>query len=95
MQHSQYNNASVSLYHHKKAFDPKSMAEGAIYIAAGQGIRPFGDKLFFERADDERIQDVRDYHASYTRDRKFMLDWVKTLPSHYQYLKDNIYVESV
>ena len=82
-------------YHHKKGFDPKLIGEGAIYIAAGQGIRPFGDKLFFERADDERIQDVRDYHASYTRDRKFMLDWVKTLPSHYQYLKDNIYVESV
>ena len=82
-------------YHHKKGFDPKLIGEGAIYIAAGQGIRPFGDKLFFERADDDRIQDVRDYHASYTRDRKFMLDWVKTLPSHYQYLKDNIYVESV
>ena len=79
-------------YHHKKAFDPKSMAEGAIYIAAGQGIRPFGDYLFYERADDERIQDVKDYHASYIKDRNFMLDWVKTLPSHYQYLKDNIYV---
>ena len=82
-------------YMDKKAFDHTKMGEGSIYIAAGQGIRPFGDKLFFERADDERIQDVRDYHASYTRDRKFMLDWVKTLPSHYQYLKDNIYVESV
>ena len=82
-------------YHHKKSFDPKSMAEGAIYIAAGQGIRPFGDYLFYERADDERIQDVKDYHASYIKDRNFMLDWVKTLPSHYQYLKDNIYVESV
>ena len=82
-------------YHHKKAFDPKSMAEGAIYIAAGQGIRPFGDYLFYERADDERIQDVKDYHASYIKDRNFMLDWVKTLPSHYQYLKENIYVESV
>ncbi len=82
-------------YHHKKAFDPESMAEGAIYIAAGQGIRPFGDYLFYERADDERIQDVKDYHASYIKDRNFMLDWVKTLPSHYQYLKENIYVESV
>ena len=82
-------------YHHKKGFDPDLIGEGAIYIAAGQGIRPFGDKLFYERADDERIQDVRDYHGQYTRDRKFMLDWVKTLPSHYQYLKENIYVESV
>ena len=82
-------------YHHKKGFDPDLIGEGAIYIAAGQGIRPFGDKLFYERADDERIQDVRDYHSQYTRDRKFMLDWVKTLPSHYQYLKENIYVESV
>ena len=82
-------------YHHKKAFDPKSMAEGAIYIAAGQGIRPFGDYLFSERADDQRIQDVKDYHASYIKDREFMLNWVETLPSHYQYLKDNIYVESV
>ena len=82
-------------YMDKKAFDHTKMGEGSIYIAAGQGIRPFTDRLFFERADDARKEAVEDYHRSYIKDREYMLDWVKTLPSHYQYLKDNIYVESV
>ena len=79
-------------YMDKKQFDHQRMGDGAIYIAAGQGIRPFTKRLFFERATEERIDDVKDYHASYRKDRDQMLEWVKTLPSHYQYLKDNIYV---
>ena len=79
-------------YMDKKAFDHTKMGEGSIYIAAGQGIRPFTDRLFFERADDARKEAVEDYHRSYIKDREYMLDWVNTIPSHYQYLKDNIYV---
>ena len=79
-------------YMDKKQFDHLRMGEGSIYIAAGQGIRPFTDRLFFERADDDRIDTVKDYHASYKKDRDYMLEWVKTQPSHYQFLKDNIYV---
>jgi len=79
-------------YMDKKQFDHLRMGEGSIYIAAGQGIRPFTDRLFFERADDDRIDQVKDYHASYKKDRDYMLEWVKTQPSHYQFLKDNIYV---
>ena len=79
-------------YNHKKMFNHLEMGEGSIYIAAGQGIRPISENLFFERADDDRIQDVKDYHVEYQRDKDRMNDWVTKHPSHYQYLKDNIYV---
>ena len=79
-------------YNHKKMFNHLEMGEGSIYIAAGQGIRPISENLFFERADDDRLQDIKEYHEGFQEDKKFMLDWVKDQPSHYQYLKDNIYV---
>ena len=79
-------------YNHKKMFDHLLMGEGMIYVAAGQGVRPFSEHLFFERADDDRLEDIKEYHEGFQEDKKFMLDWVKDQPSHYQYLKDNIYV---
>ena len=30
--------------------------------------------------------------VDFQKDKEWMLDWVKDQPSHYQYLKDNIYV---
>jgi len=83
---------SLMDYNHKKMFNHMVMGEGMIYVAAGQGIRPFTENLFYERADDDRIQDVKDYHVEYQRDKDRMNDWVTKQPSHYQYLKDNIYV---
>ena len=83
---------SLMDYNHKKMFNHELMGEGMIYVAAGQGVKPITEKLFYERADDDRIQDVKDYHVEYQRDKDRMNDWVTKQPSHYQYLKDNIYV---
>ena len=83
---------SLMDYSHKKMFDHEIMGEGMIYVAAGQGIRPFSENLFYERADADRIADVKQYHIDFQKDKEWMLDWVKDQPSHYQYLKDNIYV---
>ena len=79
-------------YNHKKMFNHLLMGEGMIYVAAGQGIRPISEHLFYERADDDRLEDVKEFHEGFQKDKKFMLDWVKDQPSHYRYLKDNIYV---
>ena len=38
---------------------------------------------------------IKDNHIDYCKSKKSMLEWVDKLPSHYQYLKDTIYVESV
>ena len=73
-------------------FDHKVIGEGMIYVAAGQGVRPFTENLFYERADEDRLNAVKQYHQDFQQDKKFMLEWVKNQPSHYQYLKDNIYV---
>ena len=82
-------------YLDKKAFDPNLIGDGIIYIASGMGIRPFTETIFNDLADDERRLDVAEYHDGYCKSNKSMLEWVDTLPSHYQYLKDTIYVESV
>tara|TARA_B100000700_G_scaffold324086_1_gene429376 strand:- start:4662 stop:6242 length:1581 start_codon:yes stop_codon:yes gene_type:complete len=82
-------------YIDKKAFDPNTIGEGTIYVSTGMGIRPFTETIFNDLADDERRKDVSEYHDGYCKSNKSMLEWVNTLPSHYQYLKDTIYVESV
>jgi len=82
-------------YLDKKAFDPNMIGEGTIYIATGMGIRPFTETIFNDLADEQRWNDVVQYDIDYCESKKSMLEWVDKLPSHYQYLKDNIYVESV
>ena len=82
-------------YIDKKAFNPDLIGEGTIYVSTGMGIRPFTETIFNDLADDERRLDVAEYHDGYCKSNKSMLEWVDTLPSHYQYLKDTIYVESV
>ena len=42
-----------------------------------------------DRAEEEET--LADIHAKYQQDRKVMMDWVDKLPSHYEYLRDNIY----
>ena len=69
---------------------------GSIYIAAGLGYRPFSEGMFEERMradkDSEAWEDLlAEIHTKYQQDRKVMMDWVDKLPSHYEYLRDNIY----
>ena len=75
-------------------FTPDKLA-GALYLAAGMDARPLNPMLYNEKADDERRSTVEDIHYNYQHQKQNMLEWVKEQPSHYEYLKDNIYVESV
>jgi len=69
---------------------------GSIYIAAGQGYRPFSEGLFSERLNayaqrEEHEELLEEIHTKYQQDRKVLMEWVDKLPSHYEYLRDNIY----
>ena len=80
------------------AFYNLEQHSGSIYIAAGQGYRPFAEGSYKERlaamSEEDRAEEeetLADIHAKYQQDRKVMMDWVDKLPSHYEYLRDNIY----
>jgi hypothetical protein len=78
------------------AFGNLEQHSGSIYIAAGQGYRPFSEGMYHEKKSttpqlDEWENDIHDIHTKYQQDRKTMIDWVDQLPSHYEYLRDNIY----
>ena len=75
----------------EKAFYNYEGQSGSIYILAGLGYRPISEGLFNEKACDETHELLEEIHAKYQQDRKIMSDWVETLPSHYEYLRDNIY----
>jgi len=69
---------------------------GSIYIAAGLGYTPVPQGLFYERLtfqpnQAEIINDLHDTHTKYQQDREVIKEWVDKLPSHYEYLRDNIY----
>lgn len=71
-------------------FDSRDL-EGCIYIASGLGYRPINEHLYNEKMDDDRRNNIKEAHRLYQQDRQIMIDWVERLPSHYEYLRDNIY----
>ena len=91
-----HGNTVVMLEGMENAFDNLEQHSGSIYIAAGQGYRPFSEGMYEEKKSvrsnlDEWMEDIHDIHTKYQQDRQTMIDWVDQLPSHYEYLRDNIY----
>lgn len=69
---------------------------GNTFIAAGMGVKSISTKelIFFNGGRTEVLQkeeQIGFVKRRYEEYRDFVLDYVKTLPSHYQFLKDNIY----
>jgi hypothetical protein len=67
---------------------------GISYIIAGHGIRPHSyDKL--SEVLNQQINMTDDYYEKIREDwlqhDKTMVEYVKTLPTHYEYLRDKIY----
>jgi len=62
---------------------------GLPYIMAGLGYRPIVDFTIKER--NVNLEELEISHSKYQQDREVMLNWVQQLPSHYEYLRDNIY----
>ena len=73
--------------------DVESMS-GSIYIAAGLNYRPITASMYKEGltyGEGTPPDMLEDAHAKYQQDRKVIQEWVDKLPSHYEYLRDNIY----
>ena len=79
----------------RKNFWSEDKFPGLIYIAAGQDFSPINE---FNVREAHHLYPVRkstinDYHKQWQEDRKAIYSAVEKLPTHYEYLRDYIYVE--
>jgi len=68
--------------------------QGVNYIAAGMGLKPHATKevvMNSMRRSGLKEDVVTDTKRKYEQYRDYVIDYVKKLPSHYEYLRDNIY----
>jgi hypothetical protein len=69
---------------------------GNMFIAAGMGVRSISTKelIFFNGSRQEvslKEEQIGYTKRKYEEYRDFVTDYVKTLPSHYEFLKNEIY----
>ena len=82
-------NVSLSNRHIKDILNfNSSNNSGIIYIAAGLGLNPINDAFLSETPPDDMLTML---HHQWQTNKKMIIEYLKDLPSHYQYLKDNIY----
>ena len=91
-----HGNVVVMLEGMVNAFNNLEQHSGSIYIAVGQGYRPFSNGLYEENKSTNsdlkgHMDTIKDIHTKYQQDRQYLMEWVDNLPSHYEYLRDNIY----
>lgn len=69
---------------------------GNMFIAAGMGVKSISTKELIFFSGDRLKKSQKEEEINYTKRRyeeyrDFVIDHVKTLPSHYEFLRDNIY----
>jgi tryptophan halogenase len=71
---------------------PPSMV-GGMFIAAGMGVKSISTKelIFYKEEVSNKREQIHHTKRMYEQYKNFVEDHVKTLPSHYEYLKQNIY----
>jgi len=79
----------------RKNFWSQDKFAGLIYIAAGQDFSPINEFNVYEAHHlyPVRKSTINDYHKQWQEDRKAIYNAVRQLPTHYEYLRDYIYVE--
>jgi tryptophan halogenase len=67
--------------------------QGAMYIAAGQGIRPESLKsmVYYKDWTGLKTQELNVTRRNYEQYKDYVIEYVKNCPSHYEFLKQNIY----
>ena len=68
------------------------MSDGQLYIVNGMGVGFLSKGIFNERSSQEMKDVINETHELYQRDKEDRMQWVNQQQSHYEYLKDNIYV---
>jgi tryptophan halogenase len=66
---------------------------GGMYIAGGMGVKNFSTKelIFYKEELSNKREQIHHTKRMYEQYKNFVEDYVQGLPSHYQFLKDNIY----
>ena len=72
--------------------ETESVSDGQLYISQGMGIQFLSKNIFNERMTQDMKDIIDETHKMYQDDIEDRMKWVEKQPSHYQYLKDNIYV---
>ena len=72
--------------------DSEGISDGQLYISQGMGIPFLSKGIFNERLTPEIEKLVKNTHEMYTHSKKNKMKWIEEQPSHYEYLRDNIYV---
>jgi tryptophan halogenase len=67
--------------------------QGAMYIAAGQGVRPESLKslVYYKDWTGLKTQELNVTRRNYEQYKDYVIEYVKNCPSHYEFLKQNIY----
>jgi len=74
------------------AREEEDLSDGHVYIVNGMDMSFLPKGIFNERATPEMKDIISETHKLYQEDKKTKLEWVNDQPSHYEYLRDNIYV---
>lgn len=87
-----YNHAFIDLYRYQQY---RAEYQGHNFIMAGMGIRSISSKQMIEAnrrlAGLDGLGDVEIAKEKFLAKRKDVEEFVKTLPTHYEFLRDNIY----
>ena len=68
--------------------------DGTVYICEGQDYLAFGKSSYQEKIKGKFHRgdwDVEKSHLQYQQDKSILEEWSKQQPTHYEYLRDNIY----
>ena len=91
-----YNYNSFVTVYGNQAFNPQM--QGMNFIMAGMGIRPVSSEHMFVAkhgrtpgAEQQRRKDLEIIRDRFLLDKEKYVKYIDTLPTHYEYLKQNIY----
>ena len=72
--------------------------QGMNFIMAGMGVRPVSSEHMFTakhgkspEIEQQRRRDLEQIKNRFLNEKEKYIKYIKTLPTHYEYLKDNIY----
>ena len=91
-----YNAMAYSTVYGDQAMNPQM--QGMNFIMAGMGIRPVSSEHMFiakhgknPQDEDARRRELEQIKNRFFDEREKYVKYIKTLPTHYEYLKENIY----
>ncbi len=91
-----YNAMAYSTVYGDQAMNPQM--QGMNFIMAGMGVRPVSSEHMFTakhgkspEIEQQRRRDLEQIKNRFLNEKEKYIKYIKTLPTHYEYLKDNIY----